>query len=301
LFVVDSLFPGYPYGTAYSGKLSALEGDYEIARDRFAELMERFGTDLFWRAEVEGLLAATAATEGRLEEYETHMRARTAANEARGLPEEVLSDAIQDAWIQLDARRDTVRARRVVEDALSRYPLSGLAAADRPYLDLADLYATTGSPDRARELVDEYEREVSSRARGARYDLLRSRAQIAIAEGRHEEALDLVRQSDAGGCALCPLPYFVEAYERAGMTDSAIVAHERYLDSRFLDRVYWDASLLGHTLERLGELHEATGDLEQAAEYYARFVELWADADEELQPRVRAAQTRLEEIASRRG
>jgi hypothetical protein len=35
--------------------------------------------------------------------------------------------------------------------------------------------------------------------------------------------------------------------------------------------------------------------------YYARFVELWDDADDELQPRVQAAQARLDEILRQRG
>ena len=52
---------------------------------------------------------------------------------------------------------------------------------------------------------------------------------------------------------------------------------------------------------RLKELAEERGDWEKAAEYYARFVELWVDADPELQPRVQAAQQRLEEILAERG
>ena len=51
----------------------------------------------------------------------------------------------------------------------------------------------------------------------------------------------------------------------------------------------------------LGQLHDEQGDLETAAVHYARFVELWAEADPELQPRVRAAQARLEEIVRERG
>ena len=49
-------------------------------------------------------------------------------------------------------------------------------------------------------------------------------------------------------------------------------------------------------------LGEAESIFEYGATYvdrpghYASFVELWATADEELQPRVRAAQARLEEI-----
>ena len=33
---------------------------------------------------------------------------------------------------------------------------------------------------------------------------------------------------------------------------------------------------------------------EKAAEHYARFVDLWKDADPELQPRVEAAQRRID-------
>jgi hypothetical protein len=53
--------------------------------------------------------------------------------------------------------------------------------------------------------------------------------------------------------------------------------------------------------ERLGQLYDEAGDLENAALYYARFVELWAGADAELQTRVEAARARLEEIIRERG
>ena len=53
--------------------------------------------------------------------------------------------------------------------------------------------------------------------------------------------------------------------------------------------------------ERLGQLYDEQGDLENAALYYARFVVLWAEADDELQPRVEAARARLEEIIRERG
>jgi hypothetical protein len=48
-------------------------------------------------------------------------------------------------------------------------------------------------------------------------------------------------------------------------------------------------------------LYDELGDLENAAIYYARFVELWADADAELLPRVEVARARLEEIIRERG
>ncbi len=301
VFLVDSLFPGNPYASSYSGKLEAIGGDYEAARDEFARMGARFGTDLYWKGESEGLLAAVAAIQGKIGRYEDHMRARTAANEARGLPAEVLGDALGNAWIELGTRRDTARAVSRLQAALAEIPLQELAPADRPYLDLADIYAVSGLIREARALIEEYEREVPNRGRGGERDLLRSRAYLAMAEGRHDEAIDLIRRSDTGGCVFCPLPYYVDVYERAEMPDSTIAARERYLEMPFLDRLYWDSGLLGETLERLGQLYDARGDLENAANYYARFVELWAEADEELQPRVRAAQARLEEIVRERG
>ncbi len=43
-------------------------------------------------------------------------------------------------------------------------------------------------------------------------------------------------------------------------------------------------------MDRIRKLiHEALGDSAMAAEHYAIFADYWADADEDLQPRVQAA------------
>ena len=51
----------------------------------------------------------------------------------------------------------------------------------------------------------------------------------------------------------------------------------------------------------LARAYEALGEPERAVAAYAEFVEAWADADPELQPRVEAARTRMEEIVRERG
>jgi hypothetical protein len=53
--------------------------------------------------------------------------------------------------------------------------------------------------------------------------------------------------------------------------------------------------------QRLGELYEAKGNVEKALEHYTAFVELWKDADPELQPRVRDVRGRIERLQRRRG
>lgn len=53
--------------------------------------------------------------------------------------------------------------------------------------------------------------------------------------------------------------------------------------------------------ERLGQLYDQKGYLKNAAKYSTQFVQLWKDADAELQPRVQAVQQRLEEIVAQGG
>jgi tetratricopeptide (TPR) repeat protein len=91
------------------------------------------------------------------------------------------------------------------------------------------------------------------------------------------------------------------AFDQAGQPDSAVVYYERYLAPTQNWRAYTDAAWRAWTLERLGQLYDELGELEQAAGYYAAFVELWAEADPELQSRVQAARARMEEIVRERG
>ena len=85
-----------------------------------------------------------------------------------------------------------------------------------------------------------------------------------------------------------------EAYEAAGEEDSVVAILERYVETPNYYRLRVDRVHLGPTLERLGQLYDGRGDLEKAAMCYARFVELWADADGELQERVQTARRRLD-------
>jgi tetratricopeptide (TPR) repeat protein len=84
------------------------------------------------------------------------------------------------------------------------------------------------------------------------------------------------------------------AFDRAGMLDSAIASFERYFETPQLLRTGHDATYLAHILQRLGALHEANGNRAKAADYYQRFVNLWRNADPELQPPVAMVRKRIE-------
>jgi tetratricopeptide (TPR) repeat protein len=91
------------------------------------------------------------------------------------------------------------------------------------------------------------------------------------------------------------------AFDRAGMADSAIARYELSLGFGDLLETQRQAGEYPITLIRLAERYDEKGDLEKAAGYYGRFIELWAEADPDLQPRVEAARLRLEEIVRARG
>ena len=82
--------------------------------------------------------------------------------------------------------------------------------------------------------------------------------------------------------------------------DSSMAILSRYTDG-FERPLVTDADLLAFSLRRLGELHDARADIQKALSYYARFVELWKDADPDLQPQVRKVRARMVELQRRQG
>ena len=58
-------------------------------------------------------------------------------------------------------------------------------------------------------------------------------------------------------------------------------------------RLFDDSYNLAPVLRRTGELYEARGDRTRAAATYQRFVDLWRNADPELQPQVIEVKRRL--------
>ncbi len=91
------------------------------------------------------------------------------------------------------------------------------------------------------------------------------------------------------------------AHDLAGNADSAVAWFERHLETRVLGRLDFDNRHYPYMLRRLGELHEARGNTQQAIDYYSRFVDLWEDADAELQPIVEDVRGRLARLVGEGG
>ena len=126
-------------------------------------------------------------------------------------------------------------------------------------------------------------------------------AEIALAERKPLVALTEFRRGDvqgdgypAGECGPCALFNLGRAFDLAEMADSAIATYERYLATPFWAKpMEVDAFGLAGTHKRLGELYEARGERQKAVSHYTQFVELWKNADPDLQPKVAEVKQRL--------
>ena len=292
--------PGNPQIAQLSALASAAQGDRDGALRYAEEIEQEFGGDPFWMGWVSDARAAIAGARGRLAEAREHRAGGERLSLERGVPALGLSVALGEAWSTLLVREQAEASLALADEALARYPLADLAPLDRPYEELVRLHAFAGDAVGARVVLDEFRAEVPEELRSDR-QMRRSKALLALAGGDDEAAIAGFRAADEGLCLSCTLPGLARAYERAGQPDSAIAVYTRLAERPWPGKMFFDRHLLGPSLERLAELYDERGDLDDAALYYARLVELWAEADEELQPRVRAAQARLEEILRERG
>ncbi|HEX5963304.1 MAG TPA: BTAD domain-containing putative transcriptional regulator [Gemmatimonadales bacterium] len=120
------------------------------------------------------------------------------------------------------------------------------------------------------------------------------RARIAAAGGRAQQALaDL----DAAGWEAAASVFAAEAYdryfraellERANREDEALGWFRSMAERAAYELVYLAPSHL-----RQAQIYDRRGERNLAARHYRRFIDLWRDADPELQPVVEGARSRL--------
>ena len=205
-----------------------------------------------------------------------------------------LSMAIGEALQAAFYFGDGARATRILEEALARIPIGQLSVSEAPYSELVAAYALAGHPEKARAVMAQW--ETRRTAEPAIEDSIRAHAMqghIALAERRLADAQREFRAADSRGCAVCSAPMLGRAYDVAGNADSAIAVFERFLVTPAMDRSGVDGPFLPVVHKRLGELYEAKGRRDMALARYRTFIDLWKDADPELQPKVTDARQRV--------
>jgi tetratricopeptide (TPR) repeat protein len=242
-----------------------------------------------------GLEQVVALTRGKLAEGLKLASQNAEMSASNGSPTARLNASFDSALVAAIFLGAKDRALALVQAGLARTPLSGIPPLDRPYVGLAQIYALAGRPDLARAMLADYERNTAGispdNIAATRHQL---QSFIALAEHRYADAAREARAADTGPCTICMLPLIAMSYDLAQQPDSAIAAFTKYVELAARPaRVGIDEFFLAGSYERLGELLETKGDRAGAAHYYTKFIELWKNADADLQPKVAEVRKRL--------
>lgn len=256
---------------------------------------------------------------GRLTESERSQQDAAEGNLVRGVPPDSTGIKVWSAFVDVWHRDRPARGVRKLDAALASTPLASLPLVARSgsfshylwgelnYLWVARTDAQAHRPERARAVLAQFaaDRRDAVLTRASAPAVHSVLGEIGLAEGRPLVALEEFCRADRlpdGPIHFCDTRRHADlgrAFDQAGMADSAIASFERYLEIPHLVRINLDTRYAAQILQRLGELYDAKGDRAKAIEYNGRLVELWRDADSELQPRVAAVRRRIEALQQR--
>jgi hypothetical protein len=111
-------------------------------------------------------------------------------------------------------------------------------------------------------------------------------AEIALAEGRYRDAMELFRKSAFGpdgmplsACTVCILPHLARVAQRAGWIDSARIYWEEYVTRPAINRLDTDQWYLAMAYRKLVALADSSGDVTAAVDYRKKLADLWKLAD----------------------
>ncbi len=292
--------PASPALLDQRARLAISQGDYAAGGRLLGQLRAAQRSSPGWQMRTGFMLARLSRLTGKVAESERYLRENMAVSETQKAFGSYVGWAAEVALLQLDLQGRPDSALATLAAALDKHPLAGIPAPDRPYPVLILTYAKLGKLEPARRLAREYEASVpEGQRRGNDLRLLAGGA-LAEAEGHLPDAAAAYHEwyEHAGDCTACGLFDLARLAERAGRTDSALALYDRVITTPALRRLLIDPFQLPPALKRSGELYEAKGDRAQAAERYRRFVDLWKDADPELQPGVREVRLRLARLST---
>ena len=214
------------------------------------------------------------------------------------------------AFAQMDLLGQTKEAVRALEvaiaDAQAEIPAGGW-----PYFPIIDFYSLADQPEKARQWLNRYDAEVKDTflLRLQRPGRLRVGAEVLVAEGKALEAVDGLRRSEmlpdgpVGTCVICVPMFLSFAFDKSAMADSTIHYMEQTLATYDVNRMpdVRDPILIPFFNRRLGELYEARGNRVKAVDHYRKVIDLWKDADPELQVIVAELRSRVRRLSDTEG
>jgi tetratricopeptide (TPR) repeat protein/tRNA A-37 threonylcarbamoyl transferase component Bud32 len=276
-----------------------LPGADSIARATFAT-----SGQVFDRSTAASYLSGTAFLHGKVRDgTRWSAESRLALYRSSRATEHVLNAAFDSARTQAFFLQQPQQARALVRRSLARTPMAQVDAASRPWNELGQVAALIRDAALAREALDGFEKDLPLRgSRSPDGERARMRAWVAVAGGEYATAIKELREADRTFSIFerRAIIAMADAFDLLGQSDSAIAYYEKFVRSpdAFPDL---NGQYLAGTHKRLGELYEARADTGRAEAHYRFFLDLWKDADAELQPRVQDVRARLARLRQRRG
>jgi eukaryotic-like serine/threonine-protein kinase len=276
------------------------DGQYDRT-DQVLDSIHRATKGLEARSGASSMRSELLAVRGRLRESErVYQQSMSEATEL-GNASPAIVDSVALADYDALFRGQPARAVARIDAALAAHPLASIADQDRPYGYLVRVYSMAGRPDRARTVLADFSQlKDTSYVRRRQPMFHQALGEIALAEKRYADAIVEFRRGDldTDGRPAGEDPVRIDfnlgrAFDLANQADSAITHFESYVGSTYFNRLDDDFEALTGIHKRLGELYDAKGDREKAISHLSKFVELWKNADPELQPAVADAKRRL--------
>ncbi|MGW8266390.1 MAG: hypothetical protein ACWGSQ_08485, partial [Longimicrobiales bacterium] len=240
-----------------------------------------------------------ATARGKMEE------ARRGIAQARRLAESEFGPG--DAWFYtlygayLEAVTGNMdRAKGIIDGLEDRKLFDEIPLPARNYNLTVIFHNLVGNAPEARSYLRRWEEEVPPELRG-RYDEAERELHESMVGGVTADPEGVLAAVEAYRARLrCMRCYRVEEAEALEATRRPQEARDVYRSLASQLETNFTVSFLerAHAWERVGYLSEEIGDTATALEGYRRFVQMWADADPELQPRVRAARERIAALES---
>jgi tetratricopeptide (TPR) repeat protein len=274
--------------------------DFDSAETRLRTYLAKHRAIPVWSDAFLHNLAGVLAIRGKVAEASRSLTTLAETRAARGDATGALEAQLNKVFPIGLYRDDPAAARAALAAAFRAYPLDSMPEAARP-LQLGIRAAVAGGDrEGAERLLQEFERQPGNtpgRAWGFVKHLLLGQVRAMRPETLRQAIAAL--HPAVLVCGYCAEFTLGQAFERAGMPDSALVYVQQWADggeNAWEGGIYDLNAPLGYL--KLGELYEARGDRAKAVDYYGRFTALWRDADPEFQPRVRAIRQRISELVA---
>jgi len=257
-------------------------------------------SDPNWQARSHHQRANVFRIRGQLLKAEREEQAEAEINRQAAGPTQAFLPVLDIARNDVKLRGKPEAGIHRVDSALAKYPMNDVDALDRPYLVLSDFYVEAGQLAKAERLLAEYERTVPEQLKVADFQRIYSTAMIALGKGQYADAITGFRayRQKIGG-EVVGLYEIALTFDKMGQTDSAVATYETYTTANQTGPTGRQYNLVP-TYHRLGELYEGKNNKDKALAYYGKFLELWKDADPDLQPKVREVKLRMTALAGER-